>query len=540
MIGQRLGAWILERDLGRGGMGCVYLARRAEPDLRFPEVAAVKVLAAELSVDPGVRERFQREIEVLRHFDHPNIVRFLEDGPLFFAMELLPGPSLEALLTSRERLSWSEVLHLALQVCSALKYAHDRGVVHRDLKPSNLLLAPPSGKRYALDQRLPPDAVIKLTDFGIARIIIESNLTMTGRVVGTPEFLSPEQAMGKPATKRSDLYSLGVLLYTLLAGQPPFCGEVTEVLHKHRYGQYERLSRLVSDVPHDLEEVIDQLLAKEPDDRPSDAGTVQKTLDRLRRKYERQATEQTLAGTGVVASDEEPTREQEIGPATLMANLMRQELEEQNRGGPIRRFLNHPLVLVTLFVLTVGILVWTFWPASDADLYEKGAALMASDNPDDWERGWENYLEPLQRRRPDHPYQDQMKEFRRKAETVQAEREAAQRTRRLKPVSEAEWFFRQGLRLRQQGKNEEAERLWKNLIGAFGATPAEQPWVRLAEKELKEPTKRELTGDERWQPVREALQRARALREEGKTQEADAIEKSLRELYGDEPEAPVR
>jgi serine/threonine-protein kinase len=282
------------------------------------------------------------------------------------------------------------------------------------------------------------------------------------------------------------------------------------------------------------------LLAKDPDDRPADAAAVAKTLDRLRRKYERQAAEQTLAGTGVVASPEEATRASEIGPATLMASLMRHELEEQKHGGPLRRFFNHPFVLVTLFLLTASILVWTFWPASAASLYAKGAALMASDDPDDWERAWEDYLEPLRRRHPDHPYQEELKAYQRKVETVQEQRTAAQRVRNLKPPTEAEWFFRAGLRLRQQGKRDEAERVWNNLIAAFGTTPAEQPWVRLAEKELAEPTKRELTGDERWQPVRAAVEHARVLRAQGKADEADAIEKCLRELYANEPEAPLK
>src|SRR5579872_1396490 len=147
MIGTRLGQWILEQELGRGGMGCVYLARRAAPDGAGPAQAAVKVLAAELAVDPGFLQRFQREIDILRQLEHPNIVRFLESGEeggrYYFAMEYVPGPSFDRIREERGRLPWREVLDLAVQIAPALKHAHDRGIIHRDLKPSNLLRAAP-------------------------------------------------------------------------------------------------------------------------------------------------------------------------------------------------------------------------------------------------------------------------------------------------------------------------------------------------------------------------------------------------------------
>ena len=135
------------------------------------------------------------------------------------------------------------MLDAALQVCPALKHAHDRGIVHRDIKPPNLLRT--------------PAGVIKLTDFGIAKVFAARHLTNTGGVVGTAEYLSPEQAQGKQATKRSDLYSLGVVLYHLLTGRPPFEGRsAAELLHKHAYGQFDRPCKLVLDLPHDLDELV--------------------------------------------------------------------------------------------------------------------------------------------------------------------------------------------------------------------------------------------------------------------------------------------
>src|SRR5204863_4972003 len=123
------------------------------------------------------------------------------------------------------------------------------------------------------------------------------HLTVTGAIVGTAEYLSPEQAAGKAPTRKSDLYSLGAVLYCLLTGRPPFVGEVVDVLHKQRYGQFERPSRLVDDLPHDLEEVLCELLQKDPDRRPPDAGVLHRRLDSLRRKFERKLMEsQTTAG----------------------------------------------------------------------------------------------------------------------------------------------------------------------------------------------------------------------------------------------------
>src|SRR5579875_3025143 len=182
MIGARIGSWILDKELGRGGMGCVYLAHRDSTKVVETEQAAIKILAPELAIDSGFLARFQREIDILRQLDHPHIVRFLEsgqqDGRHYLVMEYVPGPSFETVLIQRGRLPWQEVLELAWQVAPALKHAHDRGVIHRDLKPSNLLLSGVRGqgsggsKEMSDSSPLTPDssALIKLTDFGIASL----------------------------------------------------------------------------------------------------------------------------------------------------------------------------------------------------------------------------------------------------------------------------------------------------------------------------------------------------------------------------------
>jgi serine/threonine-protein kinase len=527
MIGTRLGPWIIDEELGRGGMGRVFLAHADPAPAEGPQKAALKVLAAELAVETGFRQRFQREIDILRKLDHPNIVRFHgsgeQDGRFYFVMEYVDGPSYETLRLQQGKLPWPEVLALALQITPALKHAHDRGVIHRDLKPSNLLRG--------------IDGVIKLTDFGIASLFASQHLTVTGGIVGTAEYLSPEQAAGKPVTRRSDLYSLGVVLYTLLTGRTPFEGEVLDLLHKHRFAQFDRPSRFVPEMPHDLDEIVCQLLHKDPAERPADGAVLFRRLDGLRRKIEyKAAAEQRVTPSNLSPAHNVATgvvdRE---GPATLMSRLMREELDRQNRGGPGQRFLNHPWVLLTLFLLTLGTIIWTFWPMSDEAMFQRGAAMMTSDDPNEWERAWKEYLKPLdQKYAADHPRRAELDEYRRRAEAASQARKSAVRARQAGPMSEAQWFYQQGLRLRQQGDEEGARRLWHALTLAFKEVPTEEAWVRLAEKELAEGANPR-PGEREWKPVEEAVKQAARLREAGKDAEATAILRALEELYRDDP-----
>jgi hypothetical protein len=495
------------------------------------ELAAIKVLAPELTVEPGFLARFQREIDILRQLDHSGIVRFLDsgqqDGRPYFVMEYVPGPSLETLLSQRGRLPWLAVLELAWRITLALKHAHDRGVIHRDLKPSNLLLASETA----------PEGIdlgnVKLTDFGIASLFASPHLTVTGGIVGTAEYLSPEQAAGKPATKRSDLYSLGVVLYTLATGRTPFVGDPLDLLHKHRFAQFDRPSRLVPEIPHELDDIICNLLEKEPSKRPGDALILYRQLDRFKRKLIYQATHAD-AGTSEYVPGGVATRaaDNAEGPATLMSRLMRRELEREKTGGPLRRFFHRPLVLLALLAATVGLLVWSFWPTSAETLYQRGAALMRSDDPDDWQTAWDKYLQPLLAKEPDTPHRAEIERWREKCEAAQAARQAHRAARLARPMSEAQWFYHEGLRLRQQGDEAGARRVWKALVQAFQDVPSEEPWLRRAEQDMDNPA-----PERQWSSVRQAMQRVRELRRQGKNKEAEAIVNALKELYRDDPAA---
>jgi serine/threonine-protein kinase len=525
MIGARLGSWVLEKEVGRGGMGCVYLAHQEPPPAEGPRQAAIKILATELAVEQGFLLRFRREIEVLRQLDHPHIVRFLEsgtqDGRYYFVMEFVDGPSFQELLEKQGRLPWVEVLDLALQIAPALKHAHDRGIVHRDIKPANLM---------RVDNGPDAPGTVKLTDFGIASLFASEHLTVTGGVVGTAEYLSPEQAAGKPVSRRSDLYSLGVVLYTLLTGRTPFSGEVLDLLHKHRFGQFDRPVRLVPEIPHDLDDIVCQLLEKEPARRPADGAVLYRRLDRLRRKLERKAAAAAVGEPGVPTTQLMALSKRE-GPATLMSRLMRHELDRQNRGGPLRRFLNQPLVLLVLFLLTAGVLTWSLWPLDAEGLFQRGAALMHSPNPEDWDRAWRDYLGPLSEKHPNNAHRAEVEEFRRRYDDYQADRTAERQARLAGPMTEAQWFYQRGLRLRRGGDEAGAQRIWQALVTAFREVPEARPWVRRAERELDGVSH----PDKSLEALHEALRRAERLRAEGQPDAADAIHRSLEELYRDDP-----
>ena len=256
--------YAIERELGRGGMATVYLAH----DLRHDRHVALKVLHPELAhaVGPG---RFLREIRTTARLQHPHILPVFDsgeaDGQLWYAMPYVEGESLRARLGHQPKLPIEEALHIASEVADALAYAHERGIIHRDVKPENILL---SGG-HAL-----------VADFGIARAVGQAEgdkLTGTGLALGTPAYMSPEQAAGSGALDgRSDQYSLGCVLYEMLAGEQPFTGPTPQAVIARRFmGPPPALRSLRAEVPEPLERVVLRALAREPVDRfPSAAEFV--------------------------------------------------------------------------------------------------------------------------------------------------------------------------------------------------------------------------------------------------------------------------
>src|SRR3954449_207539 len=275
MIGEKLGSFRIEAVLGTGAMGVVYRATNEANG----KLAAVKVISGEIAKQGKAYERFRREAEILQQFRHPNIVRFLAlgryKGTSYFAMEYIAGETLEQLLARRGPFPWREVVDLGIQICDALHYAHEHGVVHRDLKPSNLMVTE-AGE-------------IKLTDFGIAKDLDATALTAPGRTLGTAAYMAPEQIRGTPeVSHKTDLYSLGIVLYQMLTGQPTFSGASAVVLmHCHLNQPPPRPSAKVPEIPRALDDLIVNLMAKTPADRPWDAAAAGQKLTELRDKLEK-------------------------------------------------------------------------------------------------------------------------------------------------------------------------------------------------------------------------------------------------------------
>ncbi|MFJ4502311.1 serine/threonine-protein kinase [Streptomyces sp. NPDC088864] len=258
--------YLLEEPLGRGATGTVWRASQREAagaeaavTGRPGETVAIKVLKEELANDADVVMRFLRERSVLLRLTHPNIVRtrdlVVEGDLLALVMDLIDGPDLHHYLRDNGPLTPVAAALLTAQIADALAASHADGVVHRDLKPANVLLADPDGEMRPM-----------LTDFGIARLADSPGLTRTHEFVGTPAYVAPESAEGRPQTSAVDIYGAGILLYELLTGRPPFAGGTAlEVLHRHLSEEPRRPST----VPEPLWTVVERCLSKDPDRRPS-------------------------------------------------------------------------------------------------------------------------------------------------------------------------------------------------------------------------------------------------------------------------------
>lgn len=261
----------VERSVGRGGMAEVFLAH----DLLLDRPVALKVLFPEYANDANFVERFRREAQSAAGLTHPNIVAVYDWGKVnntyFIAMEFVQGRTLASILKEKLRLTAKQACDVAVDVASALGFAHENGVVHRDIKPGNILIG--------------STGQVKVADFGIARALgsaVEEGLTQTGSVMGTATYLSPEQAQGSQPDPRSDIYSLGVVMYEMVAGRAPFIGDnAVGIAYQQVHGVPPAPSEFVSDVPREFEAIVAKCMAKSADRRYGNANALRDDLRRF-------------------------------------------------------------------------------------------------------------------------------------------------------------------------------------------------------------------------------------------------------------------
>jgi hypothetical protein len=269
-----LDRYTIEREIGRGGMGAVYLAA----DGKLAECVALKVFATISAADPGLAaERFRREAQAARRITHPNVVRIHdlhEDGPLLFlTMEFIEGDTLAAFLRRRDPLPVSEALDVLGEIALGVSAAHAAGVIHRDIKPQNVIVgaSPAAGEARS--------RVVKVIDFGLAGATFLAGMTATGMILGTAEYMAPEQVRGTTCDARADVYALGALAYHVFCGHPPFRGDTPIAVGFAQLTEPPRPPReLRPEIPEGVERAILRALSKDPAARFADAAAFRKAL----------------------------------------------------------------------------------------------------------------------------------------------------------------------------------------------------------------------------------------------------------------------
>lgn len=539
MTPSQIGPYEVVSKIGSGGMGSVYLGRHSVTG----EQAAIKVLPAALANEEGFVTRFNREIESMKKLTNPHIVKLFENGvdngTYYYSMEYVEGETLTQKLRRERRVNWMQAIDIGVQICYALKAAHDAGIIHRDLKPSNLLIT--------------SDGTIKLTDFGVAQVFATDRLTVTGGIVGTAEFMSPEQAQGKRATKQSDLYSLGAVLYALVCGKPPFTGNTTyEVLQKHQYGLFDNPRRINPDIPSWFEEIINQLLDKDPAKRLPDAYVVARRLEQVRNKMEFYDSPTTTD----LADSETGTLSASVaghgvndgpGPATLMKSLIRQELESDD-GHPLvsRLFENSWFLVAMLCLLVLGGFYWfSDRSPSPDERFRRGEALLAQPASDEWLRARDQYFLPLLKldsakwKDQVTPYLKQIDAY---VQVTELKRDLRKNRARKGEANagignEPRRLLLMALAQQEAGDTLRAVQTINAVKSVLAGDPSQAKLYDLCERLLNEMRPAQDDSDERYAWIVGALERADKLASDGKVPAARAIWTSVVQLYDQDPAA---
>ena len=364
--GQKIdGRYQIIRTIGEGGMANVYLAY----DTILEREVAVKILRGDLSSDEKFVKRFQREAKAASSLNHPNIVEMYDvgedDGNYFIVMEYVNGKTLKSLIKKRGALSLSETIDIMLQLTSGIACAHDSYIIHRDLKPQNVMIL--------------EDGRVKITDFGIAVALNSAELTQTNSVMGSVHYLPPEQANGNSATVKSDIYSLGILMYELLTGKLPFKGDnAVEIAIKHMKDKLPSLVAQNPNIPQSVENVVLKACAKNPKNRYDSAAEMHKDLETClleERQDEPRITyeypENDLDETKVIekVEEEKPKPKKVVKREDVHVKVKEEsnETEEENKVKPMSKYkLIVGLVGMVTGLIVVGLLI-AFFALLDAN-----------------------------------------------------------------------------------------------------------------------------------------------------------------------------
>jgi eukaryotic-like serine/threonine-protein kinase len=512
---RRIGPFQLEEKLGVGGMGVVYKATY----LKTGQKVALKMLAPDLTADPKVAKRFEREMDILQKLKHPNIIRYYGGSTTgnqrWYAMELITGGSLDRILRQKGKFDWEDVVDYGIQIAMALEHSHAAGVIHRDLKPANLLLA--------------SNNTIKLTDFGIARDTDATALTQAGKTVGTMAYMAPEQITGKhPVSRKTDLYALGCVLFEMLTGKTPFDAPTQpEVMFKHLEAEPPSVREIAWQTPVWLEQLIEELLSKDPNERPFDALAVQVKLQDVKKKV---AQKKTVVGE-TAGADGGVTMQ---GDA-VVTKAVKQKKKKKKDVTPVWErwwFLTACLVL-----LAAGV-TWAMWPESEESLFSRAQAIVLKNNAsEDSLFEAEPLLEKHKSRFPEGRHSAQVDEWLSDAQGIRAERLLSKRlTLGKDPETEAEKLWIEAQTYEKFGDRLTALEKYQGMQTILKSDDSAKPFRSLARRR-EAAIRKEIGGQtDRASFINNKLSDADRLYREGKTSEAKQLWESIEKLYGNNQE----
>lgn len=498
---KQLGRYEIERVLGRGAMGVVYLAR----DPVIGRQVALKTLAlpAEAEEAEEFRQRFMREAQAAGRLSHPAIVTVHDAGVdsatglSYMAMEFIEGRSLKDVLRSGQPFAFSEVARIGTALAGGLDYAHSKGVVHRDIKPANIILT--------------PQGLVKITDFGVARLE-SSNLTATGQFIGTPNYMSPEQITGGNVDGRSDLFSLGVVLFEMLTGTRPFVAQsLTEVTYKIVHEPTPIPSRVRPGLPPAFNPIVLKLLEKDPERRYARGNDVARALDALRRvlaglpgqppvavagptpapggaeapSASVVATPTATRATELVAPPVRPPESAEdgapaVGPATASPSVWRQPITTGWVATLLAIAIGAPSLVVAVLATRVDRGPWVAVPPGEAarrhravvGLREASAALQAGQP--------QQALDALERVWAEAPYSQAGRRLRREAEVrLRVDRDVSTRLARAQALRQEGWA------LHGRGRLGEALERLQEAVALDPSDPLASGYLEIVREKLR-------------------------------------------------------